>query len=98
MVSDSHGARVQRLCEDALQKGAHLTCGGQFDAADRYVAPTLLTELPPDAALMEEEIFGPILPILTFNSLPEVVAAVSRKPNPLALYLFTQSEENKFLS
>ena len=95
LVSDTHHARVQRLCEDALQEGAQLVCGGQFDPTERYAAPTLLTDVPPDAAVMKEEILGPVLPILTFNSLSEVVAAVGRKPNPLALYLFTQSEENK---
>jgi aldehyde dehydrogenase (NAD+) len=63
--------------------------GGQFDAGDLYLAPTILTDVPPDAPAMQEEIFGPILPVLEFDSLDVVLASLWDRPAPLALYLFT---------
>jgi aldehyde dehydrogenase (NAD+) len=64
--------------------------GGQTDPTDLYIAPTLLTDVPLDAPAMQEEIFGPILPVLPFDSLGEVLAELRRRPAPLAVYLFTR--------
>jgi len=64
--------------------------GGQLDPADLYIAPTLLTDLPPEAPALHEEIFGPILPVLDFASLDEALAQLRGRPTPLALYLFTR--------
>ncbi|MGO8695026.1 MAG: aldehyde dehydrogenase family protein [Rectinemataceae bacterium] len=65
--------------------------GGRRDEAARYIEPTLMDEVPPNAPLMSEEIFGPILPILDFGSLDELLAIVRRNRHPLALYLFARS-------
>ena len=62
----------------------------QQDARELYPAPTLLTSVPADAAVMQEEIFGPILPVLEFASLDEALALLRDRPTPLALYLFTR--------
>ena len=64
--------------------------GGQNDAGDRYLAPTILTDLPWEASVMQEEIFGPILPVLEFDSLADALCRLRERPTPLALYLFTQ--------
>jgi aldehyde dehydrogenase (NAD+) len=64
--------------------------GGQMDAADLYLAPTILTDAPADAPVMHDEIFGPILPVCPFDTLPDVLALLRDRPTPLALYLFTQ--------
>jgi aldehyde dehydrogenase (NAD+) len=64
--------------------------GGQHDANDLYVAPTILTDVPPGAPVMQEEIFGPILPVLEFDKLDDALARLRDQPTPLALYLFTQ--------
>lgn len=64
--------------------------GGQHDAQDLYLAPTLLTDVPLDAPVMQEEIFGPILPVLVFDQLDDALALLRDRPTPLALYLFTQ--------
>ncbi len=66
--------------------------GGGHDAADRYIAPTLLTDVPPDAPPMREEIFGPILPVVPWREKEEVVATVQRNPTPLAAYIFGRDE------
>ena len=64
--------------------------GGQRDARDLYLAPTLLTEVLADSPAMQEEIFGPILPVLEFEALADALALLRDRPTPLALYLFSQ--------
>ena len=64
--------------------------GGESDAQELYLAPTILTEVRPDAPVMQEEIFGPVLPVLEFDDLAEVVTQLQAAPAPLALYLFTE--------
>jgi acyl-CoA reductase-like NAD-dependent aldehyde dehydrogenase len=63
--------------------------GGQQDADDLYLSPTILTGVPADAPVMQEEIFGPILPVLEFDRLDDALALQRDRPTPLALYLFT---------
>ena len=62
--------------------------GGQYDRAERYMSPTILTDVSPDAPVMQEEIFGPIFPVLTFNQIEEVTDFVAKRERPLALYYF----------
>ena len=64
--------------------------GGQHDAAERYIAPTLLTEVPLEGPVMREEIFGPVLPVIPWKEREEVLAIVARNPTPLALYVFAK--------
>ena len=91
--SQDYGRIVNRKHFDRLT--AYLACGqvafgGQYDARDLYLAPTLLTGAPADAPVMQEEIFGPILPVLEFTTLDEALASLRDRPTPLALYLFTK--------
>ncbi|HEU4881397.1 MAG TPA: aldehyde dehydrogenase family protein [Longimicrobium sp.] len=83
----------QRLA-DALREtiagGARVEAGGDTDAETRYIAPTVLSEVRPDAPVMREEIFGPILPVLAVKSTDEAMAFVNARPKPLALYLFSR--------
>jgi len=69
--------------------------GGDHDAQDLYIGPTLLTDVPPTAPVMQEEIFGPILPVVPFTELEKVVADLRDRPIPLALYLFTNDRQRK---
>ena len=62
--------------------------GGQYDRAERYMSPTILTDVSPEAPVMQEEIFGPIFPVLTFNQIEEVTEFVAKRERPLALYYF----------
>jgi aldehyde dehydrogenase (NAD+) len=69
--------------------------GGNYDIAERFIEPTILTNVTWEDKVMQEEIFGPVLPILTFDDLDEVITEVKKRPKPLALYLFTQDEKIK---
>jgi len=66
--------------------------GGQYDLTHKYIAPTVMTEVTWSDQVMQEEIFGPILPILTYDSLEQVIDTVSRGEKPLALYLFSEDQ------
>ena len=64
--------------------------GGQSDAAERYIAPTVLVDVSVDSPIMQEEVFGPILPVLEISSVEAVVQWVNSRPTPLGLYVFAQ--------
>lgn len=64
--------------------------GGENDAQELYLAPTILTDVKPDALVLQEEIFGPVLPVLEFDDLAETVTQLQTGSTPLALYLFTE--------
>ena len=66
----------------------HIYHGGTYDKATRYLSPTILTDVSPDAPVMQEEIFGPIFPVLTFKTIDEVITFVTDREKPLALYYF----------
>jgi len=85
IVNHRHHARLANLMKDGTP-----AFGGQLDSEERYIAPTVLRNVSPDSALMQEEIFGPILPILSVASIDEAVSFVNEREKPLALYLFTE--------
>ncbi len=74
--------------------------GGVYDLEKRYIAPTLMTEISFEDEIMEEEIFGPILPIIEYDDLDEVITQIKARPKPLACYVFSNSKSvtNKILS
>lgn len=79
---------------------AYLNCGkivlgGETDRADRYIAPTLLDEVSWDDPVMQEEIFGPILPVMTFEDLDDALMQIKSRPRPLALYYFSKNARNQ---
>ena len=76
-----------RLCD--LLRGEHIACGGGADPATLRIEPTLLLDVTPESPCMQEEIFGPILPIITYDSLEEAERFVLSRPKPLACYIFT---------
>jgi aldehyde dehydrogenase (NAD+) len=90
MVDAGGVARMQALVEDAVARGASIEAGGAFEPASRYVAPTVLSGVRPEMAVMEEEIFGPVLPVLAYEGLDEALAFVRSRPKPLALYVFAE--------
>ena len=83
IINDAHFSRLTAYLGDGT-----VACGGESDASERYIAPTVLTDVPLDAPAMQEEIFGPLLPVLPFDDITEAVAVVSARPQPLALYYF----------
>ena len=90
MIHRRHAERVAGLIDDAIKSGGQVTCGGTSDAESRYVAPTLLRDVPANAQIPREEIFGPVLPILVYDSLDTVIAGINAAPKPLALYTWTK--------
>lgn len=90
MVTRKHFERVRALIDPGK-----VVCGGGCDEGALRIEPTVMAGVSPDDAVMGEEIFGPVLPILTYEELDEAVALVESRPRPLALYLFTRSRENK---
>ncbi len=90
IVNDKHFKRLVSLME-----GERAAIGGGYDAASRLIEPTVLTGVTPESPVMREEIFGPILPLLTYRSLEECIGFIRERPKPLALYLFTQDRETE---
>ena len=95
VVNKHHFARLAGLLEDAQTKGATVAAGGMVDEAQNYIEPTLLTNVPVGARVLQEEIFGPLLPVLTFKTLAETTEYINARPKPLAQYVFTTSAENR---
>lgn len=88
IINDKHFERISGL----IQPDKVVT-GGDTDGSQRYIAPTIVRDASMDDPAMQEEIFGPVLPMLTYNSIDELVGNIRKLPEyPLALYLFTQSE------
>jgi aldehyde dehydrogenase (NAD+) len=94
IVNDQNFVRIKRLFDDAVAKGAKVAVGGTLEGADRTIHPTMLTDVTPDMLIMQEEIFGPIVPVLTYRSLDEVIDYISDRGKPLALYIFSNNHDN----
>ena len=86
IVNERHFDRLVRL----LASGT-IYHGGQHDRANRFIAPTVLTNVLPDSAVMQDEIFGPILPILEVGHINEAIEFINARPSPLGLYLFAEN-------
>lgn len=100
IVNEHHFGRVKGLYEKAVAKGAKVETGGEFDAGQNYISPTVMTNVPNDSELMEEEIFGPILPLKTFSEVKEVIDEINSREKPLALYIYGKKRKyiNQILS
>lgn len=90
IVNEAHFQRLSHMIE---RDKAHLIYGGQTDEAERFISPTLLDVESWEAASMEDEIFGPILPIISYHDIDEAIAGILKRPKPLALYLFTSDKQ-----
>jgi len=90
IVSLQHHRRLR-----AFLKDGEAVIGGEVDEEERYIAPTVLRGVSADSAVMSEEIFGPVLPVLPVHDMEEAVAFVREREKPLALYLFTESPETQ---
>ena len=89
IVNEKHFTRLNELLQDALNAGAKLEFGGKVDKSSRFIHPMILSQVPSHARVMSEEIFGPILPIVTYKNLDEALAIINDKPKALALYIFS---------
>lgn len=88
IINQRHFKRVMAMLEDST-----IAVGGENDESDCYIAPTILKDVKPDAKVMQEEIFGPLLPILTVRSVDEAIKFINEREKPLALYIFSQNNK-----
>lgn len=94
IIGSRHFKRLSQYLNDAILKGASLEFGGNTEESTCYIEPTLLSNIEKDMDVFKEEIFGPILPILTFSKIDEAIALINSKPKPLALYYFGNDTKN----
>lgn len=92
IVNEKHFKRLRMLLEDALDKGATQALSGIVDESKKYFPPTILTNIKTDMLVMEEEIFGPILPVLPID-INTAVDYINSKPKPLGLYVFSRNRD-----
>ncbi|MCX7998926.1 MAG: aldehyde dehydrogenase family protein [Leptospiraceae bacterium] len=94
IINDKNFQRLKGLIDSAISMGANLVEGGYFDEKERYISPTVLSGVTLDMPIMKEEIFGPILPIISYSNLDEAIRMIQSKPKPLALYMFSEDAGN----
>lgn len=96
IVNERHFNRLKDLISDAASHGAKVAKGGRSNSNDNFIEPTVLTHVKPEMLVMQDEIFGPVLPILDYEDMDKALAFINTMPKPLALYAFSRS--NKKLS
>ena len=95
IIGDDHFNRLSSLLTETLEAGAEIEYGGAMNPANRFIAPTIISNVPPQTRIMQEEIFGPILPVISYRDLSEAIHWINARPKPLALYIFSKSTEFK---
>lgn len=95
IINEKQFNRLNGLLRNAIKEGAKLALGGEIDEQNLTINPTLLTGVDAQNPIMQEEIFGPILPVITYNNLQEAIDFINRKDKPLALYIFSDSTKHK---
>lgn len=93
IVNRKHFDRIKALLDDALTKGAKLEFGGETDADDLYVSPTILSAVTEDMRIMRDEIFGPIICVIPYARREDAIETVRRRPKPLGSYIFAKDRE-----
>ncbi|WP_431132493.1 aldehyde dehydrogenase family protein [Psychroserpens mesophilus] len=93
IVNQKHFNRLKGYLEDAISRNAVIELGGTLEEQDNYIEPTLVFNASEDSDLMQNEIFGPILPIKTYAKTDEVVNYINSKEKPLALYIFSKNKK-----
>ncbi len=94
VVNAQNFERIKKLFDDAVAKGAKVAVGGTLEEADRTIHPTLLTDVTPDMEIMKQEIFGPIMPVMTYEKMDEVLKYIEEGDKPLALYIYSHNQDN----
>ncbi|NPE29106.1 aldehyde dehydrogenase family protein [Methanococcoides sp. SA1] len=94
IINDYHYERLRSLYNDACEKNAQVLYGGDFDDSELYIAPTLLDNISDDMNIMQEEIFGPLLPMITYSNRQDVHCIIENNPSPLILYIASQDQDN----
>ncbi len=93
IINDKQYKRLSDALADARSLGAQVVAGGTLDERDRYIEPTVLSNVAENNPLLTDEIFGPILPIVYYNQLADAISFINKKEKPLALYIFSQDSK-----
>jgi aldehyde dehydrogenase (NAD+) len=93
IITERHADRLRMLVSDALTKGAVLEYGGEISSNSRLVRPTILSNVSMDMKIMQEEIFGPLLPIVSVTNHQQMIDCINSHDNALAMYVFSNSSE-----
>ncbi len=91
IINDKH---FERVC-NILDNSGNVVIGGARDAETRFIEPAVLTEVPIDSPAMQQEIFGPVLPVLPYEKLDDCIDFIRSRPKPLALYIFSENKMNQ---
>lgn len=94
IVNNRHFNRLNGLLTESIDKGAKVVMGGQTDGLENYISPTILTNVNESMKIMNEEIFGPILPIISYSTNQEAIAQIKNREKPLAMYINSGKESN----
>ena len=94
IVNKGNFARVKSLFDDAVAQGAKVAVGGDLEEEDLTIHPTMLTEVTPQMKILQEEIFAPVLPVMTYDNLDQVIGYIEAREKPLALYLYSDNKDN----
>jgi len=94
IIDDKNFSRIETILNDAVKKGATIVFGGHHIKENKFMEPTLLTNVTYDMLVMQEEIFGPILPIMTYNKNSDVIQLLQKMPSPLAIYIMSRKKKN----
>jgi aldehyde dehydrogenase (NAD+) len=94
IVNAGNFARIKALFDDAVAQGATVAAGGELDETDLTIRPTMLTDVTPQMKILQEEIFAPIVPVMTYDSLDQVIDYIEARDKPLALYMYSDNDAN----
>lgn len=94
IVNNKHFKRLVDSLEDSKTRHSKVESGGNYNENTNYIEPTLISNLDEESQLMQEEIFGPILPLKTYKTLSEAVDHINSKEKPLALYIYSKNKKN----
>lgn len=95
IVNTKNHRRLASLVEDALETGAKVIFSGPHNEEKKFFHPVILTDVSLDSRIMNEEIFGPVLPIISYTDVRDAINLINSRPKPLALYIFTRSRKTE---
>ena len=94
LVNNRHFKRITSLIDNSIKQGANVVIGNETNSDNNYISPTILDNITTNSAIFKDEIFGPVLPLLEFQSINEAVSIINKEEAPLALYIFSSSRKN----
>ena len=92
IVSAPHFAKISELVKDAVRRGAKIEIGNNSSSKEKFISPTVLSNVDMNSQIMKEEIFGPVLPVITYKEKGDILNIVEANPKPLAMYIFSKSK------